>query len=63
MLNPSGQVESDLANLKWDGKTLRFSIPDPGVDFEMTVTGANGATLKRLASAESPEGTFQLQRK
>jgi hypothetical protein len=57
-----GQEQRTLADVKWDDKTLRFSIRDPDAYFEMTVTGSNSAVLKRLAGSHAPELTLQLQR-
>jgi hypothetical protein len=51
-----GQSQSDLGDLKWDGKTLRFIAAD--AQFEMTVSGANAAVLKR----QNSEMTVSMKR-
>ena len=57
-----GELEHDLSDVIWDGKALRFSIHDPDVAFEMTITGVNLAVLKRLTGENAPEATVSLQR-
>jgi hypothetical protein len=58
-----GQEEHEIRDLKWDGKVLSFSIPEPDFKFTMTVTGDNRGVLKRFATAEQPELTINMQRR
>jgi len=51
-----GQDDRKLSDMKWDGKTLRFVVAD--VPFEMTISGANAAVLKR----QNPEMTLSMKR-
>ena len=57
-----GQVEHDIIDPKWDGRTLRFSVEDPHVEFEMTTNGGSTALLKRRANGETPELTVSMHR-
>ncbi|HKE22793.1 MAG TPA: hypothetical protein VKB88_10410 [Bryobacteraceae bacterium] len=58
-----GQLEHRLSHIKRDGKTLYFSIEEPDVNYEMTLTGPNRGVLKQHAHDNSPELTVPVQRR
>ena len=55
-------TEEALVGATWDGRTLRFSVADPPVRFEMKVTGQDTAQLTRLEGNGIPAQAMTVHR-